>query len=502
MAIDTNNPSGYVPIGTNNTTARISNADGGTGNLTPMKIWEKAVKIYEENADWWQTYEGASENSVIMTNTDLAAGEGTEMTIRVESGYYDEPHYGDETFDTDEDFEEEKYNEYKLSIDVIRHGVTGSERTEEKLGMRGMIAKQAKKLGGWMGRVKSENLDMEFINRVNAVNVIRPYGKARSALVKADGLSMNFVSTAAGVLSRMGGQRAKTGMLNGAPTLGLTLIASADALTVLRQDSAYQALLAQASERGKVNSLWKGEVTNLDGIAVVKRDIIDHDGEGAIGNPMTPRALLGTAITAGTTAIDVTGGGNATSAAKTKKLYFKYFDGHAYKFANGTTLSQGSDTRYFLIQNPPNAATDPGKFGMYSYTTGNNGNKITIVNRLGSAASGARVTTLGNVVWDTGIWAGKHTAVHPIGSLIIPCNEYGEPFARSFLVAAGAALRGYGKYRNRRGVEKTEDEYFTKTFIRSWFGQKIREDRLGRQPGIIVLEHAHHIPDLGLPTIV
>jgi hypothetical protein len=493
-------PSTYPPIGSINTIDKLSNANGGTGNLTPQQIWDKAVQIYEENTDFWQSYEGKSESSVILTNTDLAKGDGSEMYIRTESGYYDEPHYGDDTFDTDDDFEEDKYSEYKLVIDVIRHATSGSERAIEKLGgMRGLYGRQAKKLGSWMGRIKSENLDMMFCHKVNSANVVRPSGKALASLTKTDTLSMNFVSTAAGILGRLGGQRARTGMINGAPCMGLTLIAASDALTILRQDSAYQTLLSRASERGKVNSLWKGEVTDLDGISVVRRDIIDHDGEGAIGNPMTPRALLGNAISPGTAVFDVTGGGNSTSAAKTKKLYFKYFSGHAYKFSDGDTLSQGSATRYLLIQNPPNAVTDPGKFGMYSYTTGNNGNKITILQRLGSAASGDRVTTLGGVTWNTGAWANLHTATHPEGSLVVECNANGIPIARSFILGAQAALRGYGMYRNRRGQEKTEDEFFTKTFIRSYFGQKIRQDRLGRQPGIVVLEHAHPVADMGIP---
>ncbi|MCU9611805.1 hypothetical protein OEK97_28265, partial [Escherichia coli] len=80
---------------------------------------------------------------------------------------------------------------------------------------------------------------------------------------------------------------------------------------------------------------------------------------------------------------------------------------------------------YVLIVNPANAAVDPGKIGMYKYTTGNDGNKITITQRLASAISGAAHTTVGAVVWNTGVWLNKHTVEHPAGATIIPCNEYG-----------------------------------------------------------------------------
>ena len=140
---------------------------------------------------------------------------------------------------------------------------------------------------------------------------------------------------------------------------------------------------------------------------------------------------------------------------------------------------------------------------MYAYTTGNAvGHEITVTARLGSAASGIRVTTLGNVVWNTGVWAGKHTDVHPAGSLIIPCNSYGEPIGHSFLLARGAALRGYGKYRNHRGEEKMEAGYITKVFFRTYFGQKLRQDRLGRHTGAMRLTHALHYKDLPLPATV
>ena len=179
-----------------------------------------------------------------------------------------------------------------------------------------------------------------------------------------------------------------------------------------------------------------------------------------------------------------------------------YFNGYAYKFATGTSLAPASETRYLLIVNPPNAATDPNKMGMYAYTTGNDGNKITITARLGSAASGIRVTTLGDVVWDTGIWSGKHTAVHGLGSLILPCNAKGEPIGRSFMLFRAAALRGYGKYRGKRTTETADGGVLQRTFIQSYFGQQLRYDRQARVPGVAVLEHSLHYPYLPLPTVV
>ena len=475
--------------------------------IDPAKLWQEVIDRHEENADFYQPLEGG-EGAYIMAKTDLSKGRGQELVIRVESGLYDEPHYGDDLFDAEDDFEENLFEDYSLTIDVVRHATSATERSEEYAGLRGeIISRLPNKLGRWAGRLKTENLDMMFRHQINTENILYPNGKTKDTLVAADGLSYNYLSTAAAALGRLGGQKGEAGKYadgrsQGQKAYRYLFVGCKDAMTVLKQDSGYQTMVATARDRGKMNPYFSGEIVDLDGISVLERDIIDHDGEGAIGSPMNPRAKLGTAITAGTTAFDITGGGNSTSAAKTKKKYFKYFDGYAYKFANAVTLSPASETRYCLIVNPANAATDPNKIGMYSYTTGNDGNKITVNGRLGSAASGIRATTLGNVTWNSGVWASKHTDVHPAGALVIPCNSYGEPIGHSFLLARGAALRGYGKHRNKRGEETEEDGYITKVFFRTYFGQKLRQDRLGRHTGAMLLTHALHYKDLPLPTTV
>lgn len=469
-------------------------------------MWEKTVDRYAENEDFWQSAEGDSKDSIIATRTDFSKGMGQKLTIRNLSGYYNEPHYGDTPFGEDTEFEKDLMNEYDLTIDVVRHATSYNERAGQITGLAGEISRGVpQRLGEWLGRLKSENLDMMFVNTVPTENILRPNGKSDTTLAAADGLSWKYVMTSAGYLGRLGGERARVSKNRGAnAALRLTLVASRTALTVLRLDSDYVDRVKNAGVRGMENPIFRGLNTDIDGINIVEREIIDHDGEGAIGSPQEPRAKLGVAIAAGTTTFDVTGGGNATSAAKTEKLYFKYFGGYAYKFSSGTTLTpDNTNPRYLLIINPPNAATDPNKIGFYSYTTGNNGNKITIVNRLGSAASGARVTTLGGVTWNAGVWAGKQTEVHPIGSLILEANANGEPIGYSFLLGRAAALRGYGIHRAKRGEVKEEDGFLTKVFIRSYFGQRIRINRQSQAPGVVVLKHALHYQDLSmLPTTV
>ena len=491
--------SDYSPVSSPNDGAALA------ALLTPPTIWQKQVEHFIENTDFYAPVEGSGANSIIRAKSDLTAGMGQKLKIRVESGFSNEPHFGDETFANDVDFEEALFSEYDLTIDVLRHATSFTERAEEIVGLRNEIRDGVpRKLGEWLGRRKTEELDMMFTNLIPDDNrFYAGIGKTSATLLTADGLGFNTIMNVAASMQTLGGQTGKLGTFSRDKSVaeGFAIIGCSDACTILRQDSTYVDYQKSAGIRGDMNPLFRGHVSMIDGHAVVDRRIIDSDAEGAIGSPMNPKAQLGVAITADTTAFDIKGGGNATSAAKTQKKFFKYFAGYAYKFATGSTFSPASATRYLLIVNPPNAATDPNKIGMYAYTTGNDGNKITITARLGSAASGVRVTTLGDVTWDTGVWSGKHTAVHGLGSLIIPCNAKGVPLGRSFLLGRAAALRGYGKHRAKRDTELAEGGFLQRTYLRSYFGQQLRYDRAGRVPGVAVIEHSLAYPYLPLPVV-
>jgi hypothetical protein len=466
-------------------------------------IWTKQVISYERNADFWSPAEGRSPNSVIITADATADGHGMKARIRVESELSNEPHYGDSTFAQDTDFEKVLYGEYDVSADVIRHAVSYNDRFAEVAGLRGELEQNLPaKLGRWLGRYKTENIDMEIRERTPGDNHFYPSSKTEAQLNATDGLSWDFIMNVASAMSTLGGGYGRLGTFNGSPTMGFMLVTSHPAGTVLRQDATYRQIAREAGVRGGENFLFKGNYPMIDGVQIVDRQVTNMDYEGAIGSPLNPQALLGTAITAGTAAFDVTGGGNAASGAITTKLYFKHFEGYAYKFANASVVTPPSKTKYLLIRNPMNAPTDPGKFGFYAYTTGNNGNKITITARLGSAISGVRNTTVGSVVWDTGIWAGKHTDVHPSNAEIYPANAKGEPLGYSFLVGKGAILRAYGKERVRRTQAEGDMQFLKMVGIESWFGQTVRKDRLGRAPSVAVLHHSIHYPWLGLPAIV
>lgn len=489
----------------------IASPNTGTtvsAQITERNLWKKGVDIFEQSSDFFQEMEGSGENAIIKTVTDTSKGKGQKIKITTMSGFYDEAHLGEELFETEEDFEKLLFNEYELEVDFLRHGVSWTDRMEEFMGMRGeIISGLPEQLGKWLGRVKTERLFMMFLHKLNSENLIYADGKSQDTLVSANVLDWDEIVAMNTQLQRLGGRPAEVGRAGKNAIRKGCVVGTTDALYSLELDTAYKQILRDTVSESNAKRIFDGGYTDVRGNIIRQYNPIDHDGEGAIGSPLNPKALLGTAITAGTAVFDITGGGNATSGAKTKKKYFKYFAGYAYPFLPNDILAPASETRYCLIINPPNAPVDPNKIGMYSYTTGNDGNKITIVNRLGPAAGGVKVTTLGDVVWNTGVWLGKHTDVHPSGSLILPCNAKGQVFGDTLMLYACAALRGYGKYRNMRSVEKKEggddgtQAFIQRIFVTSVFGQTPAKDRQLRCPGVLRLRHAIQYAGVPLPVV-
>ena len=475
------------------------------------KLWQKGIDVFEQSNDFFSEMEGGPD-SLIWEKSDLAAGRGQKITFSVGSGFYDEPHIGESVFETQDDYEEFLMATHDLFVDWVRHGVKVSERAEEIMGMRGEIATGFNtQQGAWAGRLKTEQLLMMFREQLPSDNVVYASGKTLDTLVAADTLDWDEIISLGVQMKGKGGQPAKVGSLkNGQPVFRNTLISTTDALFSLDMDTNYKQIMRETKVEQFAELLFNGGYAAPKGHVIAEYTPVDHDGEGAIGSPLNPQARLGGAITAGTAAFEILGGGNATSAAKTKKLFFKYFPNHAYKFigntdasAGGSTaLAQDAVTHYCLIVNPPNAAVDPKKIGMYSYTTGNNGNKITITGRLGSGICGVKNTTLGSVTWNGGVWNGVHTDVHPIGALILPCNAKGQVFGDSLMLGKRAAYRGYGKYRNTRAQDDKEGGFLMERYIVSVFGQALRKDRLGRVPAVMRLRHAINYAGLSLPTVV
>lgn len=485
---------------TPNTGAAMSAADAASVRL----LWQRTVDIFDQSEDWMKKYEGTSKDSCIRVIDDTSKGRGMTMTVTVRAGYYGPGKSGDALFTAVDDFEPDNISSYKVVVDYLRNATSINDRTDELMGMQGELASgQAEELGKWMGREKTSRAMMMFRLRGGPQNLIIAGGYSTDDSIKsADHLTYNSILQMGQALKPLGGMPCKVATIKGSKVLKYCISGVTPGLFSLRQDPAYQLLVENAGPRENydANPLWSGGYMEVDGHRIVEENPIDHDGFGPVGSAFNAKAFLGAAIVAGTTVFDMLGGGSAKAATYTKIQYFRFFPNYAFEFLPSDIYTPGTAVKYMLVVNPSNAPTDPNKIGMYSYTVGNVGTKITILQRLGAAASGARVTTLGNVVWNTGVWSGLHTDVHPIGATVIHCNANGVPIGDTIMMGAGAMVRGYGKDRNKRG-QWFVDDFETRKYIRSVFGQVLRTNVRGVIPGYVRLRHAISYPELPIPVV-
>jgi hypothetical protein len=469
-------------------------------------LWQKTVDCFEQTEDFWGKFEGQSKDSSIMVINDTSVDKGLKFRVTSRAGYYGRGKSGDALFTDSDDFEKDVINNNELQADYLRNATSCTWRTDEYMGMQGeLVDGQAEELGKWMGREKSARAGMTFVLKGGPENLLIAGGKSSEAdLVTADGLLYDDILYMGQALKPMGGKPCEVGTVRGSPVYKYCVVGTTPGLFSLKQDPDYKQILREAGPREKYdeNPLFEGGYMDLDGHVIKEFNPIDPDGYAWSGSWFNAKAFLGTAISAGTTAFDIKGGGSAAAAAITNIDYFRFFPNFAFEFTPEDIYVPGSEQQYLLIVNPRNAATDPGKVGMYGYTTGNDGNKITINKRLAPVTNGpVAVSTLGDVTWDTGVWANKHTVTHPIGATIILCNEKGVPIGDSVMMGAMCMLRGYGRFRNKRTQWLVDGEFEQRKYITTVFGQQLRRNVNGKYPGFVRLRSAISYPELGLPTV-
>ena len=477
------------------------NAFGDAGAV--RELWRKGVEIFEQTTDFFAPMEGGS-NAIIETITDTSKGRGQKITFTQMAGLYDEPKLGDELFESGDDFESIKIHSYSLSVDYLRHGVRYTERSEEFMGMRGEIAVGIpEQLGKWMGRQKSEKMFMSFLHHGGDENQIFSGNKANSeALKSADVFDWDTIVASNTQLQRLNGKPAKMGTdKNGNSIERYCYVATTDTLFSLEQDSDYKTFLVEAGNRGDGNYIFGGGYVDVRGNIIKKYNPIDHDGYGAVGSPLMPKAFLGnTTVDGFATEGVIAGGGNAQAGELKRKAYFKYFPLTSFKFLYNDTLAPadslyGDGNFYIAIVNSPSAAVDAGKIGFYEISA--NG-LIAEVNKLTVADRHAAGNDIGNFpTFDANV----HTNTHSAGAEVYVVNSFGVVVGHTLVLGAQAARRGYGKHRNSRTEDSHEGGFVKDVFVTSVFGQEPCEDASGRKVGYLIITHAVQIAGVPFPLV-
>lgn len=467
-------------------------------------LWKKGLDIFEQNSDFWQEFEGPTARSVIRVENGTADGRGQKIRFTSAAGFYRKPHHGDEMFLNPTDFEKLKINDYEMIVDWLRNGMRYNKRMEEFMGMRGEIASGFnEEMGRWLGRTKSHLLFMMFLHKVSDSSLAVINGKTVDTLGGGDVLDWDCVETLYTQIKRLGGYPAIGGKNrdNGRAIFRNFLVATSDALSSLYKDPTYRGILTQGDVRGNMNYLFKEGFKDIRGQIIKEYNPIDHDGLGPIASPLNPKAELGVAITAGTGAFNIYGGGSAEAAAETDYEFFRDFPNFAYKFCEGDQLVAGTNPFYVLVVNPPDGSPTANLMGFYQCVT-NDGVKLTVTQRLAPSAAGSSVnkTTLGGVTWNSGPFAGITTTEHPEGATVYLANAKGQPYGFSLYLGGSAAYRGYGIYRGTRTQQIHEGGFVTDVFITTVLGQEPRRDVRNRTPGVIRLAHSVNYPGTPIPT--
>jgi hypothetical protein len=461
------------------------------------KLWHKKVYVHEQEEDFYAQLEGARPDSIIETRTDTSVGAGQTLNFTAMAGFYQEGVHGDDNFNTPADYEKIVVKTNHLKVDWIRNACRHNERMEELFGLRHeIVTKVPDEFGKWLGRKKTRATEMKAIRTAlkDAYNFVCAGGGTDiHALGGGNSVGWSDIVDTGTIMQSHGAAPAYLGKVGKNPIKRFVFVSPHNALRSLKTDEMYLQAQTEAGVDGTANVLFTGGFSDVDGHMILSRPVIDHDGDGPLGAPCAPKLRLHAGIAPGTTGFTMTGGAN------TKVLYTQDFPNHAFKYNESDAENTDTTPFYVLVVNPPNAPTDPGKMGFYK-CVGNDGKAITVTERLGSAASGDRATTVGSVQWNTGKWAGKHTETHPAGAMAYLANAKGQPIGYSLLLGACGMRRGYGKYRGQRFSDSKEGGFVQESYVATVFGVGLKANVKLQYPNFMVLAHSIHYAGTPIPT--
>lgn len=413
--------------------------------------------------------------------------------------------------------EDIKFQMYDWDIGVQWHGVKGNKISlaQTMLGVGSFDAKAKMKLKEWFAHLQSRAIEAELRRSATARNTYYVNNRGSiNALTSTD----TFMPTDAKRVSDLMAGNMATQMQIGKrkngdqPIYSYYIMGNNRLYDDMHQSSDWQTLLSNAAVRGDDNYLFYGGLPRYGGTIMDEFTVQSNTAYGPQGCYAAPIAYLGEAIVANpVTGTVLKGGGDATGAAKTDRMYFQMFPAAAGTFFEQTKIAATTGTEHYcLIRNlTASAATgDAGKFGMYAYQV-NNGNQITLTKALRSVedtSGNISYTTVGAVTWNSGVWTTDFlTDQHPIGSEIIPCNSKGQPYVSGYafgdegLYCAYGSINGEVAMAQRTFEDRDHGREFEIGCQMAW-GVNTVEDANGLASGVALIYGAWN--PVGLPTIV
>lgn len=320
-----------------------------------------------------------------------------------------------------------------------------------------------------VGLKKSTDMQMVLRESAGSENRVYPNSKNSIATLKTADSFQTSVITKAGL--RLSGNGAKPARILKSAQHGVvegyTFSGSLDSISALYLDPTYESVV---KEIGAGNGILTGKFSDWNGHIIHPLQIRLAGTKGSVGSPMLRRAFLGEEIEAADTTVnggEIKGGGVKYDAAY---HYFESFSGYPYKLTNGLAPNLAGTVQDGTIKTGVGSGPwyvamidkTTGKYALFSYT-GNTGNKLTGVKRLGTTGTGNVVATLSgsSMAYSTSAY---NPTSQPIttaagggslgliaedvavaqGSLIVEVNALGVPFADTFGLGEEAGIVGYG----------------------------------------------------------
>lgn len=467
-----------------------------------QEVWSELVRRDARQKNVIREFIGAEgSGKPIVEKRDLSAGGSDKVTFTTTApirglGVLGESQLKDAT-------KKLRFGTFNVTVDLIRHAVSWTQ-VLRLMRFTGKTLDQlsAEVMADWYGRKEQDDILISLRNAGvlnSGTNLVRPNGVSATAnLAATDLLNTGVIESGKQLLMSLGAKEMGIEKdVSGHETPKFLFFGPEWAIRGLRSSSTYLQALRDADVRGPENRLFSGKYAMWDNNVIYSHNIQIDTADGRQGSPLAPIAYLGTA-TADGTATSITGGGTANPAGDGD--YFAYFPGFPWKLTLAAAAEVDTATQHALIYNITGA--DKGKYEVVSYVTGGmnvDGKSITVIR--GTTTTTAGTSGGGNV---TAQAAGKFTAVHPSGSIIVPCNRAGLPINWCLHLGGDALMYAKGAIDAEQiyhwdDFKNAKDEaHLSAVGIQGVRGYNVYKDTNGRIPGVLAVETVANIPGITL----
>lgn len=401
-----------------------------------------------------------------------------------------------------------RYGSYSVTVDLRRFAIS-EEQLIRYFSLPGNADKNRDDFifglcKEWWARTQCD--DFQFVLRdtalfaANQPNVLRIGNGANvDAITVDDTYDTSVITDARNMLVGLGA----TAMKYATSTAGARIpqflhFAPTRFLDPLESEQKFREAVNNNSQKEANNYWWTGNLPVWKNNVIFNHDLVEDSGPNRQGSPLAPMARLGVALANGG-ATSITGGGaHNTAATLTDSIlydFFSYFRGSFWKTFEAQSAPADANTYYAIIYNV--SGVNKGKYEIVSYVTAGH-----LINTLTVTREVDDVTATQKTILTA---ASRYSNVHPSGSLIIPCNQWGVPIGYGLVMGAEGLLIGTGdleadpiEWADDFKSKKSGVAHINAQGIQSIIGYAPAEDTLGRMPNYVLVEGALDYPELNL----